>query len=200
MIYYLDHNIPIERNKEKFEYIFEGVHRTYIPDFVVEGEYVEIKGYTCEQWREKERQFPHKLKVLYKKEMRDILEYVKETYGNDFISLYDGNPHNKKDNKCVVCGEPCVSMYCSRRCSGVGVSSIGQKSKTKTKTKKRRINQFSLDGKHIRTWESVEDVAKICGLKVSTFIFYLYTNRKNVHGFNWSFEEPIKHQGGQLHK
>jgi len=42
--YCLDHNIDIVRNTDSFKYVFHNKTHLYFPDFVVEGEYVEIKG------------------------------------------------------------------------------------------------------------------------------------------------------------
>ena len=62
------------------------------------------------------------LKVLQKEDLKYIFKYVKEKYGIHFIELYDKNPHNKRINKCKICGEPAVKDYCSFYCSGKGVA------------------------------------------------------------------------------
>lgn len=89
VIYCLDNNIKIERNCEKREYLWEGRKRIYYPDFIVDGKFVEIKGYETEQWKCKIRDNPD-VSVLDKCGMKDILKYVIEKYGKDFIILYDG--------------------------------------------------------------------------------------------------------------
>ena len=44
VIYHLDHNIPFERNWNKFEYQYEGQTHLYVPDFVYpDGTYIEVK-------------------------------------------------------------------------------------------------------------------------------------------------------------
>lgn len=92
VIYCLDHNIYLKRNKNRFSYILDGVERSYFPDFLLEGEtYIEIKGYYDRKTKEKEKQFPKdkKLIILKEKEMKPILEYVISKYGKKFYFLYD---------------------------------------------------------------------------------------------------------------
>ncbi len=88
VIYCLEHNINIKRNEEKRKYKFKNVEKTYIPDFIVEGEVIEIKGYKTEEWIAKLAANPD-VKVLYEKDLKEILEYVKSNYGKNFIDLYE---------------------------------------------------------------------------------------------------------------
>ena len=119
VIYQLDHNILFKRNTKKFPYIFEGQSYSYIPDFILSnGEYVEIKGWPNKKTESKLSQFPHKLTILWKPDMENIIDYVKQTYGRDFIKLYEGNPHNEKKNKCKFCGKPAKKYFCSGYCAG----------------------------------------------------------------------------------
>lgn len=121
IIYNIDHKIDFKRNIEGFEYTFEGVLHKYYPDFIKEGVYYEIKGFKRKNDDAKFKYFPHKLKVLFKKDLKEIFEYVKNTYGNNFIELYEGNPYNEKKNKCIICGNPAKNKFCSRKCTGNGV-------------------------------------------------------------------------------
>jgi hypothetical protein len=88
VIYCLDKKIPIERNTSKLKYIFENVEKTYTPDFIVNGKLVEIKGFKSPQWEAKQFYNPD-VEVLYKEEMKPILDYVILTYGKDYIRLYE---------------------------------------------------------------------------------------------------------------
>lgn len=88
LVYHLDHGIPVKRNNEKFEYEFEGKKKNYIPDFLLEDRFVEIKGYQTKQWQAKKEQFPHKLEVLAAKEIQPYLDYAVAKYGKDFTKLY----------------------------------------------------------------------------------------------------------------
>ena len=89
VIYNLDHGIKFERNKEKFKYIFEGKEYSYLPDFIVDGKYVEVKGYWTKQWQAKYDQFPKELSIITEKEIKPYLEYVENKYGKDFTKLYE---------------------------------------------------------------------------------------------------------------
>lgn len=89
IIYQLERGISFRRNEDKFEYTVDSVTHNYIPDFYVDGGYVEIKGYDCDKWQNKKEQFPRKLTVLYEKDMTPILEYVRSKYGKNFVQLYE---------------------------------------------------------------------------------------------------------------
>ena len=93
VVYLLEHDIPFIRNKKFFPYTYENKTHQYCPDFYLidTDEYVEIKGYYDERSKTKARQFPETLIVLCKNEMKPILEYVINKYGNDFTYLYDQN-------------------------------------------------------------------------------------------------------------
>jgi hypothetical protein len=87
VVYNLDHNIPFERNKKRYEYEWEGKTRQYIPDFVLGDQVVEIKGYMTEQVKIKAQAVPN-LKILLKEDIQKELEYVKRIYGKDYIQMY----------------------------------------------------------------------------------------------------------------
>lgn len=88
VIYNLDHNITFERNKQKFKYKWNNVEYNYIPDFVQNETMIEIKGFTTPQVEEKLKSVPN-IKILYRKDLVSEFEYVKKTYGKDFIKLYE---------------------------------------------------------------------------------------------------------------
>ena len=113
LVYHLDHNLYIERCKEKRQYVWNNKQHTYYPDFITNDGIIEIKGYSTDQWKSKEEQNPDVI-VLYKDDMKLYLDYVINTYGTDFIKLYDGyNPkldlknhtyvwvHNEKENHMI---------------------------------------------------------------------------------------------------
>lgn len=94
VIYNIEHEIKFTRCKERFEYEHDGKKHTYNPDFILEnGEYVEIKGWSCKQWQSKVNQFPKEkvLHILMLKQMLPILKYVEEKYGKDFTRLYESS-------------------------------------------------------------------------------------------------------------
>lgn len=71
----LQHGIVFERNKQGFDYYFEGELHKYYPDFYLPqtDEYVEVKGIQDELWEAKRQAFPYKLQVIGKKEIQDII-------------------------------------------------------------------------------------------------------------------------------
>ena len=87
VIYCLDHSILIKRNTEKRQYNWQGKIKNYIPDFIVENEIIEIKGYKTEEWMAKHNCNPD-IKVLYESDLETVFKYVKNKYGKDFINLY----------------------------------------------------------------------------------------------------------------
>lgn len=125
LLWCLDNKIPIKRFEDKpREYASGNKIRKYYPDFVV-GDIeciVEIKGYTTLESTAKQNANDDVL-LLTKNELRPILQYAKERYGN-YIELFEGNPHNNKKNLCKICGEPCKRILCSRKCSGIYVSNL----------------------------------------------------------------------------
>ena len=88
IIYCLDKGIQIQRNLERRTYIWNNKKEIYIPDFIVNGEIIEIKGYRTSQWQAKQLANPD-VKVLYEKDLKDVFKYIKTTYGKDFIKLYE---------------------------------------------------------------------------------------------------------------
>lgn len=88
VIYHLEHNLYIERCKERRTYTFENKQRTYIPDFITDDGIIEIKGYKSEESIAKQKSNPD-IKVLYKQEMEMYLNYAITKYGKDFITLYE---------------------------------------------------------------------------------------------------------------
>lgn len=89
VMYCLDNNIKIERNTEKFKYEFNGETKNYIPDFICEGRYVEIKGFDSDEWQAKLMAFPYSIKVLYQDDIDFYLDYAKNKYGKKFTDLYE---------------------------------------------------------------------------------------------------------------
>lgn len=100
VVYNLEHNVEFKRNEERFEYYWKDKKHIWIPDFIVNDVYYEIKGYWTDQCQSKFDSFKKPLKILYQKEMKDILNYVTIKYGKDYIKLYENN----KEKSCSLCG------------------------------------------------------------------------------------------------
>lgn len=90
VIYQLEHNLPFERNKQKFEYYWKDKKKFYIPDFIQNGQIIEIKGFVNEQTKQKLNAVKN-LKLLLREHLNTEFNYVISKYGKDFISLYNNN-------------------------------------------------------------------------------------------------------------
>jgi len=88
IVFCLDHQIRIQRNTQKRQYVWEGKQRNYIPDFVVDGQIIEIKGFKSPQWEAKLKYNPDVV-VLYERDLRLVFDYVAMKYGKDFVKLYE---------------------------------------------------------------------------------------------------------------
>ena len=93
VIYKLENGFNISQCKEFFPYTYKDKQHLYLPDFIVDGVYYEIKGYFREVDIEKKNQFPKdkELKILFEKDIKLYLKYTKEKYGEEFYRLYDRN-------------------------------------------------------------------------------------------------------------
>jgi hypothetical protein len=90
VIFHLDHKIEFTRNTKKFKYLYKDVEeKNYIPDFIKNGIYYEIKGYANDTLEWKKKYFPYELEVVFEKDMYYIFDYVYDKYGKNFISLYE---------------------------------------------------------------------------------------------------------------
>lgn len=95
LAYYLwavSNNIKIIRCTDRFKYFWENSEHYYTPDFIVDDEYVEIKG---KEWPkdlfkyEAVRKAGYKLKVLYYSEIKPLIAFVLEKYNiNKITDLY----------------------------------------------------------------------------------------------------------------
>jgi hypothetical protein len=89
LIYCLENDIKIERNREGFDYVFENKKHLFYPDFIIDGKYVEIKNFESDLTDAKILYFPHEIKVYYRQTIQSYLNYVRDKYGKKFISLYE---------------------------------------------------------------------------------------------------------------
>ena len=99
VIYNLEHDIPFERNKKGFPYIYYKKQHLFYPDFIVDGKYVEIKGVMTKKNKAKIAAFPEPITILMEKEMQKYLSYVKSKYGKGFAKLYEKNKLKKYKKK-----------------------------------------------------------------------------------------------------
>lgn len=121
LIYTLDSNVKPKRNTEGFPYMYNDKESLYYPDFIIDDIYYEIKGYMRERDAYKHDAFPHKLIVLDKYSMKDILQYVYDKYNTkELYTLYDS--YNKEEYEynnrtCEICNSEFYSKYKKKCCS-----------------------------------------------------------------------------------
>lgn len=131
-IYCKDHNIPIERNTKRYHYIFNGKEHTYLPDYIVDGKLVEIKGYVTPLVYAKAAAVKEGIKILTIKDLDHMMNYVDSVYGtyhkgknNNYQILYDAYKP-RFIYVCSQCGEEfetdrkilTVEKFCSQSCVG----------------------------------------------------------------------------------
>lgn len=96
IIYCLDHNVSIKRNKEYFLYEYQGKLHRYYPDFIVDGVIVEIKGFANGALPYKEQSLKDSgkpYKILFPKDLQDVFKYIQTRYNKtvdvNIHELYD---------------------------------------------------------------------------------------------------------------
>jgi hypothetical protein len=62
--------------------------KNYIPDFIVSGVLVEIKGWSTPEWEAKKLANPD-ITILYEKDLQMVFDYVINKYGKSYIKLYN---------------------------------------------------------------------------------------------------------------
>ena len=92
LAYYIftkDAGHKVERCLQRFEYYVDNQKHYYTPDFITDGEIVEVKGWESDLDKIK-YQAVDGIHVLYYEQIYPMIEYVKSTYGVDNIEeLYD---------------------------------------------------------------------------------------------------------------
>ncbi len=94
LIYTLDQGQSPIRNTKGFEYIWEGQIHKYFPDFILDNEYIEIKGQKGPQWEAKVQawQGPQVLRIIDRSEIKPYLDYAEAKLGKDFwIVAYENS-------------------------------------------------------------------------------------------------------------
>lgn len=89
IIYCLDHNINIKRNKKSYDYIYNNEKHKYLPDFIIDEELVEIKGFYREIDNIKLASVKDKkIKILYTKDLKFVSDYLQEKYQLDIDHVF----------------------------------------------------------------------------------------------------------------
>jgi ABC-type Fe3+-hydroxamate transport system substrate-binding protein len=78
----------VERVATPRHYVFGGKAGRYYPDFIVDGQVIEIKGWKTPQWEAKLEQNPDVV-VLGYDEIKPMIEHAQFLYGEDFTAAYE---------------------------------------------------------------------------------------------------------------
>lgn len=89
LIYNLEHDIEIERNRKGYEYYYKNKKHKFYPDFRVDGKLVEIKNFRSELTDAKLNSVDEEIKIYYKDTIKPYINYVVDKYGKKFIELYE---------------------------------------------------------------------------------------------------------------
>lgn len=134
IIYNLDNGISFNRNNKKFPYTWNGKVKYYYPDFEINNQLIEIKGYSNSEIKAKLKSVPE-LKVLYKNDLKKHFDWVKNNYKyNNIWELYD-NYKPEFTYRCNHCERQFNSKYkrktkkvfCSRECIGKSLKYLSNK-------------------------------------------------------------------------
>lgn len=88
VVFCIDHNINFKRNKNGFKYIYDNVEHKFYPDFIINNNfYVEIKGIKSDINDYKKNAVPHPIRFLYREDLKNCFDYVKNTYGYNMYNL-----------------------------------------------------------------------------------------------------------------
>lgn len=90
VIYSLDHDMNISRYDGYLEYEFKGKIYKYYPDFIIDDDIYEIKGFYNEQAKVKAATFPW-IKIIDKNSIKKYIDYAKSKYGNNYTELFEKN-------------------------------------------------------------------------------------------------------------
>lgn len=119
LVWHLDQGIDIKRCESVYQYTYKDKTSSYKPDFVVEGQEVEIKGFMSNRAQAKLEQNPHVF-VVDKVDIQPFIKYVKSQYHvKDLRDLYDTNNHQTVCDHCSRIFTPGYKSqkYCSYSCS-----------------------------------------------------------------------------------
>jgi hypothetical protein len=89
VIYNIEHGITFARNRERYEYSYNGKIFKYCPDFILGEKLIEIKAYFDAQNIEKIKQCPVFITIIDKHSIKPYIQYAIQRYGKDYIKLYE---------------------------------------------------------------------------------------------------------------
>lgn len=127
VIYNLDNNISFTRCNKVFFYD----SKKYYPDFIQNGNIIEIKGFWTDEVEAKKKAVidaGYNIQILYKEDLKHCFNWIKDNYDVPIETLFDSYA-TKFNYHCNYCNTEFTTnkrrtteiTYCSRKCSGNGV-------------------------------------------------------------------------------
>lgn len=120
LMYQIDHGKSPVRCNESFLYDWNGKEHKYYPDFILDGNYIEIKGWVTPQWEAKKAAWDNSVPLIYigKKEIQVFLDYAQSHYGDEFWVQYLGSAfkQNTDNHKRYFCKCGIEIKKGSKRC------------------------------------------------------------------------------------
>lgn len=89
VIWHQEHGHEIVRCTEDFPYPLRGKTLYYRPDFIIDGEYVEVKGVMDGRSKRKIDHFPLPIRVIKGREAAKMIDYARSRYGDDYWRLLE---------------------------------------------------------------------------------------------------------------
>ena len=89
ILYCQDNGVEIVRNTKNFPYMWRNRTEYYRPDFIMDGKYVEIKGYMDRRSKRKIGSFVQQLEVIDAKAIKPYLQWAVSHYGENFYDLLE---------------------------------------------------------------------------------------------------------------
>lgn len=90
VIYCLDHDIHVQKCPYTYEYQWNNKTLKYYPDFIIDDDIIEIKGYRTKQVDAKIASVNDRnIKVYYKENLEEVFKYVEQKYKISRLRFYE---------------------------------------------------------------------------------------------------------------
>lgn len=116
----------------------------------------------------------------YKRQIRTIHRLVAETFNYQQINHIDGNKHNNNIENL----EWCTQKYNIQEAWRMGLAKQG---KGKDHPESKAVNQYDLNNKFIRKWDSMMDIQREKGFSNVSICNCCKGKQKTAYGYIWKY-------------